>query len=593
MSIADLEVNESAADAVAHNRKIMEQGGDRFVSRHRRKDGTVFDVEVSATFIPVDDGLIVGFQRDVTDRRRSEELLRYERDRAQGYLDTVETIIVALDAGGRITTINRKACQILGYAEDELLGRFWFETCLPQPAGMETVYPYFTGFMAGRQECAEYFENPVITRSGGIRHVAWHNAVLRDEQGRTSGTLSAGEDITDRKKAEKELLQAKTAAESASRTKSQFLANMSHEIRTPMNGIIGITQILEMTELTQEQKEYFDILKQSGNNLLKLISDILDLSRIEAGKVELETEHFDLKAEITGTASIFSLIAQGKGLEFSFHINPDVPLLLKGDAERLRQILTNLIGNAIKFTSQGDISLRISKDAEDGQHATLRFQVRDSGIGIGSDKIGTIFEAFSQADSSTSRKYGGTGLGLAIAHHLVEMMGGSVGVESVEGEGATFWFTAVLERQAEAPDFSVLEKVAAAGGINDISVRILLVEDDVTNQFAISRLLSKYGYQVDVAGDGSQGLKLLEESDYALVLMDCMMPVLDGYEATAAIRDRASKVRNHAVPVIALTANAMREDRDNCLAAGMDDYLSKPIVVPVLLAMLEKWSLPK
>jgi len=229
---------------------------------------------------------------------------------------------------------------------------------------------------------------------------------------------------------------------------------------------------------------------------------------------------------------------------------------------------------------------------EDGQHATLRFQVRDSGIGIATDTIGKIFEAFSQADSSTRRKYGGTGLGLTIARHLVELMGGSVGVESTEGEGATFWFTAMLEKQPKAPEVPALETAGSTGGLKNTYVRFLLIEDDAINQFALSRLLSMTGYRVDVADNGSEGLKLLEENDYSLVLMDCMMPVLDGYQATAAIRDPASNVKNHAVPVIAITANAMREDRDKCLAAGMDDYLSKPVEVAALRAMIEKWLMP-
>ena len=588
MSIADLEVNETADDAADHNRKIMEQGEDRFVSQHRRKDGTVFDVEVSAKFIPIDGGQFVGFQRDITEQKRAEESLWNERAFLRSLIDAASDLIYFKDRNSIYLGCNRASETFTGLLEQDQIGKSDFDFFEKEIA--EQIVKIDQKVLEGG--VAIRVEEWVASSAAGSSLLETVKAPIFGKEGQPIGLVGISRDITERKQAEMELLQAKTDAESANRTKSQFLATMSHEIRTPMNGIISIAQILEMTELTQEQKEYVDILKQSGNNLLKLISDILDLSRIEAGKVELETEDFDLKDEITGTASIFSLLAQGKGLEFSFLINPDVPLLLKGDMERLRQIITNLIGNAIKFTSKGSISLHISKDIEDEQHATLRFQICDSGIGIGPDNIGSIFEAFRQADSSTSRKYGGTGLGLTIAHYLVELMGGSVGVESMEGEGATFWFTAVLAKQTKAPDFTALEKVADASGVNDSIVRILLVEDDTTNQFAISRLLSKYGYQVDVAGDGREGLKLLVESDYALVLMDCMMPVLDGYEATAAIRDRTSSVRNHAIPVIALTANAMREDRDKCLAAGMDDYISKPIVVPLLLATLEKWSKP-
>jgi CheY-like chemotaxis protein len=397
------------------------------------------------------------------------------------------------------------------------------------------------------------------------------------------------------KKLEIELSRTRTAAEAANRAKSVFLATMSHEIRSPINGIIGLTDILLESELTEKQLGYTKTIKQAGKCLVQLVGNILDLSKIEANKVELEVINFNLQVEMNGMINLLALQAHKKWLELNLQID-DVPLRLRGDAGRLCQIITNLISNAIKFTEAGSVALQVSKEQEDRRQVTLRFVVRDSGIGIEACRLGTIFDPFTQADDSITRKFGGTGLGLTIARQLTELMGGSMGVESVPGKGSTFWLTAVFEKQtssSESIDTGYAQdrhrpEISANSAHNGL--RILLAEDDHINQLVSASILTKLGYKVDVVPNGTDALRKLSTEDYDLVLMDCMMPGVNGYEATAVIRDKESAVRNHAIPVIALSGNVFVTDQEKCRAAGMDDFLSKPVIILDLVALLEKWS---
>lgn len=726
-----------------------------------RRNGEVFPVELEAYAVPAEEGsarFMWSVVRDVTERKRAAHDLNETNKRLNDMIEFLPDATLMIDHEGKVLAWNKAIEEMTGVSKREMLGKGNYEYAIPFYGKRQ---PILIDLVLMPQETIEKHYDKVVRKGdvlwgdifvsklcgGRGAHLYGTAAKLYDSAGRIVGAIESIRDISERKQALDEVVetnrqleiaiaranQMAVVAELASIAKSEFLANMSHEIRTPLNGVIGMVELLLDTPLTEEQRQFAALARTSGEALLAIINDILDFSKIEARQLDLEILDFDLRLTLEDATELLSVKAQEKGLELVCLMDPNVPSLLRGDPGRLRQILVNLVGNAVKFTHRGWVTIRADLESEDERAARIRISISDTGIGIPRDRLGVIFSAFTQADGSTTRTYGGTGLGLTISRQLVELMGGRLEVESEQGRGSTFWFSVAFEKQppdaqpppvalaaltgarvlvvddhapnrllittlldrwgcrfSEAADgetaLAMLREAAGEGDpyraalidmqmpkldgeelgrrikadpdcgetvlvmmtslglrgdarrLRDVGfaaylskpirqnqlhdclalilggeqrgepsrpaalitrhtlsetskhrARILLAEDDAANQRVALTMIRKLGYQAEVAATGREALQALQAVPYDLVLMDCHMPDMDGFETTRRIRDPRSGVANHKVPVIAMTALAMKGDREECLRAGMNDYLSKPIKPQALADVLEKW----
>jgi len=528
-------------------------------------------------------------------------------------IDLLPDFIYVKDAAGRFLVANAAVARQMGTTPAKLLGKTDFDF---YPRELAAQFSADEQHVVRTGEGLIDREEIAVDPHGNRRVLATTKVPLRSEDGRIVGVVGIGHDITARVRAEAEARAAREQAEAAARAKSEFLAHMSHEIRTPMSGVVGMTDLLLETELDEAQRDFAEAIRDSAKALLAVINDILDFSKIEAGKLDLELIDFDLRAVIEDVMRLLAFQARGKDLQLKVSIDSAIPPLVRGDPSRLRQVITNLGANAVKFTPSGEVSLAASVLAASGEETLVRFDVRDTGIGIAPADLARLFQPFSQVDASTTRRFGGTGLGLSIVRRLVELMGGETGVESEPGVGSRFWFTAQFRRPlapAASTSAAVRADLASPVPLDECrrramdgdpakverpgrgpqtsahvpKHRILVAEDNAVNQKVARFLLVKLGYDVDMVANGLEAVEAWKSGLYDAILMDCQMPVLDGYAASREIR-RLESASTPRTPIIALTAHAIKGADLECRAAGMDDYVSKPIDREQLRTSLER-----
>ncbi len=572
------------------------QGGRRELLSRLARQGRVRDAEVrlrrpSGEFWALISVEAISFDSqpavlywiyDIAERRRAEEEYR----KLFLAVEHSPASVVITDSEGVIEYVNPRFCQITGYTAAEAIGKTP-RVCRSGRTPPEVYAELWSTIKAGRIWQGELLNR---RRNGDLYWESINIAPISDAEGRITHFVAVKSDITAQKMAEQAIVEAKERAEDAARAKSEFLAMMSHEIRTPMNGILGMIGLLRDTPLDEEQRDLVETARGSGEALLAILNDILDFSKLEARQMRLEAAAVDLPELIGGVCELMRARADEKGLRLERDVAPGVPEAVLGDSARLRQVLLNLLSNAIKFTESGEVRLRVSPLPAEAGHAALRFEVRDTGIGIPEAARGKLFSEFAQADSTIARRFGGTGLGLAICKKIVMLMGGEIGVDSVVGDGSMFWFTVSLPlARRDAPAVAETGSEAEEGdGMQ--ALRILLAEDNPVNQKVAMALLTKQGHSVTLAKDGFEAVAAAAAGGFDLVLMDVQMPGLDGFEATRRIRELGERGR---VPIIAMTANALKGDEQRCIEAGMDDYVAKPIHPQALYAAIARQAGPR